>query len=167
MNDLASLPRCDTSLACLVTRASTPSALRPESSTGALHQVICCEIERRPIVRDDTDRAAFVERVEQVLATTGTPCYCAVRKIGDTPTGTAQSGGEPDEGRRSAPLGRVRGEGRALALRPVHGRGPSPRTKQRGGRCSHDSALRSMRGPCSPITFISCSGPWPASCLRT
>ena len=69
--------------------------------------------------------------------------YCAARTIGDTPTGTAQSGGEPDEGRRPAPLGRVRGEGRALALRPVQGRGPSPRTKQRGGRCSHYSALRS------------------------
>jgi len=37
--------------------------------------------------------------------------YCAVRKIGDSPSRTAQSGGESDEGRRSAPLGRVRGEG--------------------------------------------------------
>ena len=37
--------------------------------------------------------------------------YCAVRKTGDSPSRTAQSGGEPEEGRRSAPLGRVRGEG--------------------------------------------------------
>jgi len=37
--------------------------------------------------------------------------YCAVRKIGDRSPGTAQSGGESEEGRRSAPLGRVRGEG--------------------------------------------------------
>ena len=41
--------------------------------------------------------------------------YCAVRKIGDTPIGTAQSGGESEEGRRPAPLGGVRGEGRELA----------------------------------------------------
>ena len=37
--------------------------------------------------------------------------YCAVRKLGDSPSRTAQSGGESEEGRRSAPLGRVRGEG--------------------------------------------------------
>jgi|GEM_PF-4449281 hypothetical protein len=44
--------------------------------------------------------------------------YCAVRKIGDSPSRTAQSGRESEEGRRSAPLGRVpatqawvRGEG--------------------------------------------------------
>ena len=33
--------------------------------------------------------------------------HCAVRKIGDSAPGTAQSGGESDEGRRSAPLGSV------------------------------------------------------------
>ena len=37
--------------------------------------------------------------------------YCAVRKTGNSPSRTAQSGGESEEGRRSAPLGRVRGEG--------------------------------------------------------
>jgi len=42
---------------------------------GALHHVICRGIERRPIVRDDTDRAAFVERLGRVLTATGTPCY--------------------------------------------------------------------------------------------
>ena len=42
---------------------------------GALHHVICRGIERRPIVRDDTDRAAFIARMGQVLAATGTPCY--------------------------------------------------------------------------------------------
>jgi REP-associated tyrosine transposase len=42
---------------------------------GALHHVICRGIERRPIVRDDTDRAAFVEQLGRVLAATGTPCY--------------------------------------------------------------------------------------------
>ena len=73
-------------------------------------------------------------------------CYCAVRKVGDTPNGTAQSGGESDEGRRPAPLGGVRGEGRALASHRVQARGPSPRTEQRGGRCSHYSALRSKSG---------------------
>ncbi len=46
------------------------------------------------------------------------PTYCAVRKIGDSPSRTAQSGRESEEGRRPAPLGRVpatkgwvRGEG--------------------------------------------------------
>jgi molybdopterin converting factor small subunit len=45
--------------------------------------------------------------------------YCAVRKVGDTSPGTAQSGGESEEGRRPAPLGRVRGEGRGLAVCPA------------------------------------------------
>ena len=42
---------------------------------GVLHHVICRGIERRPIIRDDTDRAAFIARMGQVLAATGTPCY--------------------------------------------------------------------------------------------
>lgn len=42
---------------------------------GALHHVICRGIERQPIVRDDTDRAAFVERLGDILGATGTPCY--------------------------------------------------------------------------------------------
>jgi len=53
-----------------------------------------------------------------------TTIYCAVSKIGDRSPGTAQSGGEFEEGRRPAPLGRVpttqawvRGEGRGLATR--------------------------------------------------
>ena len=37
--------------------------------------------------------------------------YCAVRRIGDSLSWTAQSGGESEEGRRPTPLGRVRGEG--------------------------------------------------------
>jgi hypothetical protein len=37
--------------------------------------------------------------------------YCAVQKLGDTLHETAQSGGESEEGRRPAPLGRARGEG--------------------------------------------------------
>jgi hypothetical protein len=69
--------------------------------------------------------------------------YCAVQKIGDSPPGTAQSGGESEEGRRPAPLGRARGEGRALAAHPVQWRGPSPRTKQRERMCSQNSALLS------------------------
>ena len=47
---------------------------------------------------------------------------CAVRKIGDIPSRTAQAGGESEEGRRPAPLGRARGEGRALARRPARAR---------------------------------------------
>ena len=69
--------------------------------------------------------------------------YCAVRKIGDTSIGTAQSGGEPERGGGPPLSVGVRGEGRALALCRVQERGPSPRTEQRGGRCSHYSALRS------------------------
>ncbi|MBI4571876.1 MAG: transposase [candidate division NC10 bacterium] len=42
---------------------------------GALHHVICRGIERRPINRDDTDRAAFVGQLGRVLTATGTPCY--------------------------------------------------------------------------------------------
>ena len=42
---------------------------------GALHHVICRGIERRPLVRDDTDRSAFVERLGRVLTETETPCY--------------------------------------------------------------------------------------------
>jgi len=54
-------------------------------------------------------------------ATTGKAMieYCAVRKIGDRSPGTAQSGGESEEGRRPAPLGRARGEGRGLAACPA------------------------------------------------
>jgi hypothetical protein len=69
-----------------------------------------------------------------------------VRKIGDTPTGTAQSGGEPERGGGPPLSVGVRGEGRALALCRVQERGPSPRTQQRGGRCSQYSALRSNGG---------------------
>jgi hypothetical protein len=39
----------------------------------------------------------------------------------------------------------VREEGRALARCCLQGRGPSPRTEQGGERCSHSSALPSMR----------------------
>ena len=42
---------------------------------GALHHVTCRRIERRPIVRDDTDRATFVHQLGRVLGATGTPCY--------------------------------------------------------------------------------------------
>ena len=52
-----------------------PRHVRRDAS-AAPHHVICRGIERLPIVRDETDRAAFVERLGQVLATTGTPC-CA------------------------------------------------------------------------------------------
>jgi putative transposase len=42
---------------------------------GALHHVICRGIERQAVVRDDTDRAAFLQRLGDVLGATGTPCY--------------------------------------------------------------------------------------------
>ncbi len=83
----------------------------------------------------------------------GGPCYsprrshyCAVHRTGDRPPETAQSGGESEEGWRPAPLGRVRGEGQAVAARLVQVRGPSPRTKQRERTCSQHSALLSNSG---------------------
>lgn len=42
---------------------------------GALHHVIGRVIERQPIVRDDADRAAFVERRSGMPAVTGTRWY--------------------------------------------------------------------------------------------
>jgi hypothetical protein len=87
-----------------------------------------------------------------------------VQEPGDRTHGTAQSGGESEEGRRPAPLGRVpapeawvRGEGRALAAHPVQGRGPSPRTKQPVRMCSQDSGLLSKEaGPLSrhPLRWL-------------
>ena len=41
---------------------------------------------------------------------------CALRYLGDTCEGNAQSAGRVREGRRSTPLGRARGEGPALAV---------------------------------------------------
>jgi len=48
--------------------------------------------------------------------------YCAVPNKGDSVLRTAQSGGESEEGRRPAPLGRGRGEGRDLAASPARAR---------------------------------------------
>ncbi len=42
---------------------------------GVLQHVICRGIERRAIVRDDEDRARFVDRLGAVLTATGTLCY--------------------------------------------------------------------------------------------
>jgi len=55
--------------------ASSMPRLARLDAPGVLHHVICRGIERRPIVRDDTDRATFVERLGRVLTATGTPCY--------------------------------------------------------------------------------------------
>jgi REP element-mobilizing transposase RayT len=45
---------------------------------GALYHVIVRGIERRAIVRDDFHRAAFVERLGDILGAAGTPCYAWV-----------------------------------------------------------------------------------------
>jgi PAS domain S-box-containing protein len=60
-------------------------------------------------IEDITGRRETSEGAEK--APGSNDIYCAVHEIGDSPSRTAQSGGESDEGRRSAPLGRVRGEG--------------------------------------------------------
>jgi hypothetical protein len=57
---------------------------------------------------------------------------------------TAQSGGESEEGRRPTPLGRARGEGRAVACPPMQARGPSLRTKRSGRICSPTSGPLSI-----------------------
>jgi hypothetical protein len=66
--------------------------------------------------------------------------YCAVRKIGDGIPETAQSGGESEEGRRPAPLGRARGEGRELAA----------------CLCKSEGLLRERSGASESAAFISC-----------
>ncbi|MGD0265060.1 MAG: chemotaxis protein CheB [Candidatus Methylomirabilota bacterium] len=72
-------------------------------SEGGKAQLIVLAIE------DITGRRQTSEGAEK--APGSNDIYCAVREIGDSPSRTAQSGGESDEGRRSAPLGSVRGEG--------------------------------------------------------
>jgi putative transposase len=42
---------------------------------GALHHIICRGIERRKIFDDDVDRENFLERLENILIETSTPCY--------------------------------------------------------------------------------------------
>lgn len=42
---------------------------------GALHHIICRGIERRPIFKDDNDRANFVRRLSVLLPQTTTRCY--------------------------------------------------------------------------------------------
>lgn len=42
---------------------------------GAFHHIICRGIERRKIFYDDTDRDNFLERLENILKETSTPCY--------------------------------------------------------------------------------------------
>ena len=41
----------------------------------ALHHIICRGIERRPIFKDDRDRADFVGRLSLLLPETATRCY--------------------------------------------------------------------------------------------
>jgi len=69
-----------------------------------------------------TAQAGDIRTIQELLGhrdVKTTMIYCAVRKIGDSPSRTAQSGGESEEGRRPAPLGRARGEGRGLAACPA------------------------------------------------
>jgi REP element-mobilizing transposase RayT len=42
---------------------------------GALHHIICRGIERRNIFQTDSDRNDFLQRLEKILAESGTPCY--------------------------------------------------------------------------------------------
>ena len=42
---------------------------------GAFHHIICRGIERRKIFYDDTDRDNLLERLENILKETSTPCY--------------------------------------------------------------------------------------------
>jgi REP element-mobilizing transposase RayT len=42
---------------------------------GALHHIICRGIERRRIFEDDADRDNFLERLENIIKETSTPCY--------------------------------------------------------------------------------------------
>ena len=69
--------------------------------------------------------------------------YCAVCKIGGTPIGTAQSGGESEEGRRPTPLGRGPGGGPSPCGPPCARARAFPTNGAARGRWSHLSALRS------------------------
>jgi REP element-mobilizing transposase RayT len=42
---------------------------------GAFHHIICRAIERRKIFYDNADRDNFLERLENILIETSTPCY--------------------------------------------------------------------------------------------
>ncbi len=42
---------------------------------GALHHVIIRGIERKAIVKDDVDRAEFIERIALIFADSSTPCF--------------------------------------------------------------------------------------------
>ena len=42
---------------------------------GAFHHIICRGIERRKIFYDNADRDNFLERLENILIETSTPCY--------------------------------------------------------------------------------------------
>ena len=66
------------------------------------------------------DAVVILEHAEAILGRVGDHVYrctrySAVHQSSDRPLRTAQSGGKADEGRRPAPLGRARGEGRAVA----------------------------------------------------
>jgi putative transposase len=42
---------------------------------GALHHIMVRGIERRKIFRDNKDKDNFVERLDDILKQTSTPCY--------------------------------------------------------------------------------------------
>jgi putative transposase len=42
---------------------------------GALHHIICREIERREAFIDDADRDRFIERLAAALSETSTDCF--------------------------------------------------------------------------------------------
>ncbi len=42
---------------------------------GALHHIIIRGIEGSEIFRDDKDRESFLDRLEEILTDTSTPCY--------------------------------------------------------------------------------------------
>jgi hypothetical protein len=104
-----------------VTLATGRSLGVPPFTLSALGQLQTAALARG---LGDLDHIATIQVLEeiagiQVRQAGSSQGYCAVHKIGDRSPGTAQSGGESEEGRRPAPLGRARGEGRGLAACPA------------------------------------------------
>jgi len=83
---------------------------------GTLHHIMVRGIEGRPITREDSDRADFVRRLAVVATERDLTVYCAVQTIDHSSSEPHSPRGESEEGRRPAPLGRARGEGREPAV---------------------------------------------------
>jgi hypothetical protein len=110
---------------CPIRIAVGPSPVPARSNGACGFPALRFPVRFAPWVMGPIDPERFRPRLTESLPTPPHPAdsafpgvYCPVRNIGDSPSRTAQSGGESDEGRRSAPLafGRFPGCGRLCHL---------------------------------------------------